>query len=59
LRKKWSNSIRGNSTGDGISASQPDGVIDYNKAHPEMGKELNPSVYGPRRRIYCGFKFSW
>lgn len=45
--------------GDGISGSQPDGVIDYNKAHPEMGKELNPAVYGPRRRIYCGLKFSW
>jgi len=43
---------------DGIY-EEPDGEVDFNKANPEMGRGLDPSVYGPRRRIYFGVQVSW
>lgn len=45
--------------GDGITDNQQDGEIDYNKLHPEAGKDIDPTVYGPRRRIYFGVKVAF
>lgn len=44
--------------GDGIF-QEPDGEVDFNKQNPEMGSILDPTVYGPQRRVYFGVRVSW
>ena len=39
--------------------SDGDGEVDYNKSHPEMGSDLDPSVYGDKRRFQVGVSFSF
>ena len=36
-----------------------DGVVDANKKYPEMGKNLNPGVYGDSRRFRIGVTFDF
>ncbi|OIO64666.1 MAG: hypothetical protein AUJ47_03530 [Candidatus Marinimicrobia bacterium CG1_02_48_14] len=39
--------------------SDNDGKPDYNKTHPEMGSDLDPSVYADGRRFQVGVSFSF
>lgn len=39
--------------------SDNNGIADYNKTHPEMGAELDPSVYGDKRRFQIGVSLSF
>lgn len=39
--------------------SDNDGKVDYNKSHPEMGSDLNPAVYGDKRRFQIGISVGW
>jgi hypothetical protein len=36
-----------------------DGIPNENKIHPEMGKNLNPAVYGDSRRFRIGVTFDF
>lgn len=39
--------------------SDNNGLPDYNKTHPEMGSDLDPSVYGDKRRFQIGLSLSF
>ncbi|MCF7797893.1 MAG: TonB-dependent receptor [Lentisphaeria bacterium] len=39
--------------------SDNDGKADYNKTHPEMGSDLDPSVYGDKRRFQIGISLAF
>jgi outer membrane receptor protein involved in Fe transport len=39
--------------------NEADGAVDYNKSHPEMGKNLDPTVYDRSRTIRFGLSFEF